>query len=67
MISSIEPFNGRIWGGKGGERGRGTPEAGHGGELRRGIIFTAEPAAVRRGDCGLSTEEVSPMIDGISP
>ena len=45
--------------GFGEERGSGTFELAHDEELKRGINFRVERAAVRRGDWGLSIEEAS--------
>jgi hypothetical protein len=57
-VSSTRRVHGWGFGEKRGERGSGTFEAAH-GELKRGINFRADRAAVRRGDCGLSIEEAS--------
>jgi hypothetical protein len=57
-VSSTRRVHGWGFGEKRGERGSGTFEAAH-GELKRGINFRADRAAVRRGDWGLSIEEAS--------
>lgn len=49
-VSSIRRLHGWGFGEKRGERGSGMFGAAHGGELKRGINFRAERAAVRRGD-----------------
>lgn len=65
-VSSIGRLNGWGFAEKGGERGSGTFEAAHGEELKRGINFRAERAAVRRGDWGLLIEDASSTTDRIT-
>lgn len=57
--SSARRLHGWGFGENRGERGSGTFEAAHCDELKRGINFKDERAAVRRGDWGLSIDVAS--------